>query len=194
MKRVLISLLLLCSVALACDANVARAENNFASGSYSDEIRLAEVYYNTAVCFQEEGKGEKADFYFTHAGNYYVSSAQKLSQDTNLRASLFASAGEAYARADLIPLAKANFNRVFSLNENYPRQVSEEVVGRAQRGLNVLEVNELMQKPKEKPSALTGLFSFNTGLGFVQNILPALLLLGLLAVAIVVLTVFVARR
>ena len=133
------ALLLIAPVLAVCDGKIKDVEAKYSSGSYSDTARLGEAYENAAQCFYDEGNQEKTEYYYTLAANAYSSTAENLTQDFNIKASLYVSAGNDYLKAKLPLLAMESFNKTIELYNEHPNQVGLDKVQHARQEVEKLQ-------------------------------------------------------
>ena len=174
MKGLLVALLLFSSFALAaCDDKVESTKQQYSSGSYSDEARLAEVYKNVAECFALERNKEQSDFYYMLAGNAYTQAGNNLTQDFNLQAGLFNAAGESYTFAGILPLAVASYNKTVILFREHPNQVDQEKREEASQNIAILTSHDIAPIFNTEPP--------KPEIGLIYLVLIAVFIIGLIA-------------
>lgn len=149
---VLFLLLILVSSALAaCDDAAKEAEAKYTNNTYSDVARLGEAYENTALCFYNEGNYEKAEYYYTLAGNAYSKAAENLTQDYSIQAGLYNAAGDDYAKAKLTLLAVEKYNKTVTLFNEHPNQVDPEKMQYALQRIHELQSKSVKMIMNTKP-------------------------------------------
>ena len=174
MKYCVVFLLLMAPFALAaCDDGAKEAEAKYTTGSYSDLARLGEAYENAALCFYNEGDYEKAEYYYTLAGNAYSGAAENLTQDFSIRAALYNAAGDAFARAKLALLAVENYNKTIALFNAHPDQIESDKMQHA------LQKTKELQSPSMK--VILNTQAPKGGLSMILTLLLALLVIGFLS-------------
>jgi hypothetical protein len=119
LKIVLASLIILSTLAFAaCEEEIDRL-NVAIWGNYNYDA-IASVYESAAYCFEENGNVVNAQHHYERAAEYYMLYVSTRNKTDYIVASSLESAGDNYAKAELVNLARSSYQEAMSTYSTLP--------------------------------------------------------------------------